>query len=103
MWIPAAHPAARDGAVSLEQLASLQVIYEPRRSDPVTYDAWTTAMQTANQAWPTPIRRPGNRLRPICLAGRRIRPSGRPTERAVLFPHVTKSACNPLTGVAQIE
>ena len=47
-WIPAAHPAARDGTISLEELASLPVIHGPRRAEPVTYDAWTAAMQTVN-------------------------------------------------------
>ena len=47
-WIPAAHPAARDGAISLAELASLPVIHGPRRAEPVTYDAWTTVLQTAN-------------------------------------------------------
>jgi DNA-binding transcriptional LysR family regulator len=47
-WIPAAHPAARDGAISLAELASLRVIHGPRRAEPVTYDAWTTVLQTAN-------------------------------------------------------
>jgi hypothetical protein len=47
-WIPAAHPAARRGAISLEDLAGLPVIYGPRRVDPVTYDAWTARMQAAD-------------------------------------------------------
>ena len=47
-WIPAAHPAARDGAISLAELASLRVIHGPRRAEPVTYDAWTTVLQTVN-------------------------------------------------------
>jgi DNA-binding transcriptional LysR family regulator len=48
VWIPAAHPAARDGAITLEELAGLPVIHGPRRAEPVTYDAWTTVLQTAN-------------------------------------------------------
>jgi DNA-binding transcriptional LysR family regulator len=47
-WIPAAHPAARDGAITLDQLAGLPVIHGPRRAEPVTYDAWTTVLQTVN-------------------------------------------------------
>ena len=47
-WIPSAHPAARRGTISLEELASLQVIYGPRRAEPVTYDAWTTVLQTVD-------------------------------------------------------
>jgi hypothetical protein len=48
VWIPAAHPAARDGAITLAELASLPVIHGPRRAEPVTYDAWTTVLQTVN-------------------------------------------------------
>jgi DNA-binding transcriptional LysR family regulator len=47
-WIPSAHPAARRGAISLKELAGLQVIHGPRRQGPGTYDAWTTVMQTAD-------------------------------------------------------
>src|ERR1700745_1599817 len=47
-WIPAPHPAARDGAISLAELARLPVIHGPRRTAPVTYDAWTTVLQTVN-------------------------------------------------------
>ena len=47
-WIPSAHAAARRGAISLEELAGLQVIHGPRRLEPGTYDAWTTVMQTAD-------------------------------------------------------
>jgi DNA-binding transcriptional LysR family regulator len=46
VWIPSAHLAARRGAISLEELAGLQVIHGPRRLEPGTYDAWTTVMQT---------------------------------------------------------
>ncbi len=48
VWIPSAHPAARRGAISLEELAGLQVIHGPRRLEPGTYDAWTTAVQTVD-------------------------------------------------------
>jgi hypothetical protein len=48
VWIPAAHPAARRGAITLAELAGLPVIYGPRRLDPGTYDAWTLVMQTAD-------------------------------------------------------
>jgi len=44
VWIP----AADDGAISLAELVSLPVIHGPRRAEPVTYDAWTTLMQTVN-------------------------------------------------------
>jgi DNA-binding transcriptional LysR family regulator len=48
VWIPSAHPAARRGAISLAELAGLQVIHGPRRLEPGTYDAWTAVMQTVN-------------------------------------------------------
>ena len=48
VWIPSSHPAARRGAISVDELAGLQVIHGPRRLEPGTYDAWTTAVQTVN-------------------------------------------------------
>ena len=48
VWIPAVHPVARRGAISLEELAGLQVIHGPRRLDPGTYDAWTTVVRTVD-------------------------------------------------------
>lgn len=40
-WIPAAHAAADRGKVSLNELAAMDVVHGPRRSDPAAYDAWT--------------------------------------------------------------
>ena len=48
VWIPSAHLAARRGAISLEELAGLQVIHGPRRAQPGTHDAWATVMQTVD-------------------------------------------------------
>ncbi len=48
VWIPSAHPAARRGAISLDELAGLQVIHGPCRLEPGTYDAWTTVVQTVD-------------------------------------------------------
>ena len=48
VWVPAAHPAARRGTISLEQLAALPVIHGPRRAQPGSYDAWATAMQAVD-------------------------------------------------------
>jgi len=45
VWIPSSHIAARRGAISLEELAELDVIHGPRRVQPVTYDAWTKVLQ----------------------------------------------------------
>jgi DNA-binding transcriptional LysR family regulator len=48
VWIPAAHPAARCGVISLEELATLEVMHGPRRAQSGTYDAWVTAMQAVD-------------------------------------------------------
>jgi DNA-binding transcriptional LysR family regulator len=45
VWIPATHPAAGRGTISLGELAAMTVIYGPRRTEPVTYDAWTTTLR----------------------------------------------------------
>lgn len=48
VWIPAAHPAARRGAINLGELARMDVIHGPRRLEPGIYDAWTRALRTVN-------------------------------------------------------
>jgi DNA-binding transcriptional LysR family regulator len=48
VWIPAAHPAARRGMISLGEMAAMDVIHGPRRAEPGTYDAWRTALRAAN-------------------------------------------------------
>jgi len=48
VWVPSTHPAARRGAISLEELAALQVIHGPRRVQPGTYDAWVTAIRAVD-------------------------------------------------------
>ena len=45
LWIPASHPAARRGSISLDELASMDVIFGPRRAEPGTYDAWTSIVR----------------------------------------------------------
>jgi len=45
VWIPATHPAACRGTISLGELAGTTVIYGPRRAEPVTYDAWIRALR----------------------------------------------------------
>jgi hypothetical protein len=42
---PAHHPAAGRGTISLDELAAMTVIYGPRRTEPVTYDVWTTMLR----------------------------------------------------------
>ena len=48
VWVPSTHTAARRGTISLEELAALQVIHGPRRTQPGIYDAWATAMQAVD-------------------------------------------------------
>ena len=48
LWIPASHPAASRGTISLAEMASLQVIYGPRRASPGTYDRWLDVLRTAD-------------------------------------------------------
>ncbi len=45
LWSPASHPAARRGSISLDELASMDVIHGPRRAEPGTYDAWTSIVR----------------------------------------------------------
>jgi DNA-binding transcriptional LysR family regulator len=45
LWIPASHPAGRRGSISLDELASMDVIFGPRRAQPGTYDAWTSIVR----------------------------------------------------------
>jgi len=48
VWIPATHPAGRRGTISLGEFAGLDVIYGPRRLDPITYDAWLVVLREVN-------------------------------------------------------
>jgi DNA-binding transcriptional LysR family regulator len=48
VWVPATHNAAGRGTISLEELASMEVIHGPRHADPGTYDAWTRALQAVD-------------------------------------------------------
>src|SRR6266568_3572282 len=48
LWIPASHPAARRGSIGLDELASMDVIFGPRRAEPGTYDAWTSIVRAMN-------------------------------------------------------
>jgi DNA-binding transcriptional LysR family regulator len=45
VWIPATHPAACRGTISLGELAAMTVIHGPRRAEPVTYDAWAAVLR----------------------------------------------------------
>ena len=46
VWVPAAHPAARRGTISLDELARMDVIHGPRRLEPGIYDAWMRGLRT---------------------------------------------------------
>jgi hypothetical protein len=48
VWVPSTHDAAGRGTISLEELASMDIIHGPRRADPGTYDAWTRALQAVD-------------------------------------------------------
>jgi DNA-binding transcriptional LysR family regulator len=48
VWIPAAHPAAGRGEISLDELTRMQVMYGPRRAEPGIYDAWTQVMRSVD-------------------------------------------------------
>jgi len=48
LWIPAAHPAAIRGIITLAEMASLPVIHGPRRASPGTYDRWLDVLRTAD-------------------------------------------------------
>jgi hypothetical protein len=48
LWIPASHPAASRGTISLAEMTSLPVIHGPRRASPGTYDRWLDVLRTVN-------------------------------------------------------
>lgn len=48
VWVPAAHPAARSGSISVGELARMVVIYRPRLLAGGTYDAWTRVLREEN-------------------------------------------------------
>jgi hypothetical protein len=48
LWIPATHPAASRGTITLAEMASLPVIHGPRRASPGTYDRWLDVLRTAD-------------------------------------------------------
>jgi DNA-binding transcriptional LysR family regulator len=48
LWIPASHPAASRGTISLAEMTSLPVIHGPRRVSPGTYDRWLDVLRTVD-------------------------------------------------------
>ena len=45
VWIPARHPAADRGTISLAELADLDVLHGPRPAEAGTYDAWAALVR----------------------------------------------------------
>jgi len=48
VWVPASHPAARRGRISIQELAGMAVVHRPRRAEASTYDAWTGVLRAVN-------------------------------------------------------
>ena len=48
VWIPSAHPAARRGTISLDELARMDVVHGPRCLEPGIYDAWMRVLRTVD-------------------------------------------------------
>jgi DNA-binding transcriptional LysR family regulator len=48
VWVPSRHPATLCETISLDELASMDVIHGPRRLEPGIYDAWTQVLRTVN-------------------------------------------------------
>jgi DNA-binding transcriptional LysR family regulator len=48
VWVPSRHQAARQGTISLDELARMDVVHGPRRLEPGIYDAWTEVLRTVN-------------------------------------------------------
>jgi DNA-binding transcriptional LysR family regulator len=51
VWIQSAHPAARRGTISLDELTRMDVIHGPRRTEPGIHDAWTRALRTVDPSF----------------------------------------------------
>ena len=51
VWVPSSHVAARRGAISLVEMAHMDVIHGPRRAEPGTYDAWTRVLRTVDPSF----------------------------------------------------
>ena len=46
VWIPGRAGIGKQGVISLAELAEMDVVYGPRRSSPVTYDAWLKVLRS---------------------------------------------------------
>jgi DNA-binding transcriptional LysR family regulator len=47
-WVPSTRPAASHGVISLDELASMDVIHGPRRGSAETYDRWLDVLRMQN-------------------------------------------------------
>jgi DNA-binding transcriptional LysR family regulator len=47
LWIPARHPAARRGSITLEEVTRMTVVHGPRRANAGIYDAWSGVLRMA--------------------------------------------------------
>jgi DNA-binding transcriptional LysR family regulator len=48
LWLPSWHPAARRGAVTLDEVTRMTVVHGPRRAHTGTYDAWSEVLRAAD-------------------------------------------------------
>jgi DNA-binding transcriptional LysR family regulator len=48
-WVPSAHPAARRQAISLPELACMDVLHGPRRAGAGIYGAWRAVLRSADR------------------------------------------------------
>ena len=48
VWIPDSHPAAERGTIDVGELAGMEVIHGPRRTEAATYDAWARVLRAAD-------------------------------------------------------
>jgi DNA-binding transcriptional LysR family regulator len=63
LWIPATHPAAIRGTITLAEMASLPVIHGPRRASPGPTTGGWTSCGPRTRALPSPTRRCGTHCR----------------------------------------
>jgi DNA-binding transcriptional LysR family regulator len=119
-WIPARHPAADCGTISLAELAGLDVIYGPRPAEIATYDAWTSAVQAVRPGFkftdppflhslPMALALAGTARRPTAVltgpstvAGTRSGPMRRRRQAVTYAMTRVELAGHPLTATAAV-
>jgi DNA-binding transcriptional LysR family regulator len=67
VWIPARPGTGKRGVIGLAELAGMDVVHGPRRSSPVTYDAWLEVLRSAQPRFEF-IDPPLRRSLPLALA-----------------------------------